>query len=541
MCTPSFRVRLAIGFLNRRLCMGRYCLQKVVTLAFVGFSLVSIYVPKAIGQTPPSIVVDTTNQYPCIGGNATFYVAATGSQPMEVWWYRNNVMYFHDQIQTNSTLTISNVQLFNSGETFFALVYNQWGSTQSFHATLFVYDPQICQQPNNISAAVGSSTNFNVNASGTLPLYYQWYFQGSPMTNGPNVSGVNSPTLFINNAQTNNSGSYAVVVTNSFGAVTSRVAQCSIGLPPTAGDLLSRIVRIGTSTTFTNSYGGSPTLFYQWFRNDVLLPGATASFFTVPNVQRPQIGLYHVKVTNLFGVTVSSKAHLQARLTLEGTSPIFREEATDEIDSLTNAVPAFVPPPTAIYHGVPLLFSTYGATAKSWEANICNPAPSHTMWVRYQSPRSETNKISTEGSGFDTVVSVYQWDNNPNHNPDFIDCDDDSGFDGQTSLLYFSTVAGTTYYIAVDGVAGATGTVRLQVGENIRKVAFNPANGQFRFEVAGTLWKTNRLRTTTNFMPPIFWQNLLTVPVTNNDWVIGYTNASVYSNSGRFYNLQLLP
>jgi hypothetical protein len=77
---------------------------------------------------------------------------------------------------------------FNNGETFQVIVYNQWGSTNSSTATLFVYDPQICQQPNNVSAAVGSTTNFHVNASGTFPLSYQWYFQGIPMTNGPNVT-----------------------------------------------------------------------------------------------------------------------------------------------------------------------------------------------------------------------------------------------------------------------------------------------------------------------------------------------------------------
>ena len=45
-------------------------------------------------------------------------------------------------------------------------------------------------------------------ASGTAPLSYQWRF------NGTNLSGATSSALALSNVQTNNSGSYAVVVSN---------------------------------------------------------------------------------------------------------------------------------------------------------------------------------------------------------------------------------------------------------------------------------------------------------------------------------------
>src|SRR5205085_10205657 len=40
-------------------------------------------------------------------------------------------------------------------------------------------------------------------------------------------------------------------------------------------------------------------------------------------------------------------------------------------------------------------------------------------------------------------------------------CDNNSGADGRTSIINFSVTSGTTYYIVVDGVAGAKGTVVL--------------------------------------------------------------------------------
>src|SRR5207245_70922 len=108
------------------------------------------------------------------------------------------------------------------------------------------------------------------------------------------------------------------------------------------------------------------------------------------------------------------------------------------IDSLTNALRSFVAPPTVIFHGVPLLFSTRDATADSWETNRCGVPPSHSMWVVYYSPRVEQVKVSTEGSDFDTVLGVYTWTNNTNDAPAEIACDNNSGYDGRSSLLYFS-------------------------------------------------------------------------------------------------------
>ena len=72
------------------------------------------------------------------------------------------------------------------------------------------------------SENAGSSVQWNVAASGTGPLSYQWLFQNTPM------AGANSNSLALNNVQTVNVGRYQVIVSNAYGAVTSAVAVLNI-------------------------------------------------------------------------------------------------------------------------------------------------------------------------------------------------------------------------------------------------------------------------------------------------------------------------
>src|SRR6266850_724251 len=96
--------------------------------------------------------------------------------------------------------------------------------------------PQITVQPVSQSASTGSDAAFGVTVIGTAPLSYQW------RANGTNVPGAASSTLFLTNVSIFNGGSYVVVITNGFGAVTSDVARLNIDI-----DLTFRIVSLRTN------------------------------------------------------------------------------------------------------------------------------------------------------------------------------------------------------------------------------------------------------------------------------------------------------
>jgi hypothetical protein len=75
--------------------------------------------------------------------------------------------------------------------------------------------PTINTAPAAIGEAAGSNVMFNVVATGSPPLSYQWSF------NGAAIAGENSDTLFLANVSTAQAGNYSVTVKNSLGAVTS--------------------------------------------------------------------------------------------------------------------------------------------------------------------------------------------------------------------------------------------------------------------------------------------------------------------------------
>jgi len=82
--------------------------------------------------------------------------------------------------------------------------------------------PVITGQALNQSVSVGANVSFQVTASGTPPLHFQWRLGASDLVNATNRN------LMITNAQVSNGGDYLVVVTNASGSVTSQVAHLEV-------------------------------------------------------------------------------------------------------------------------------------------------------------------------------------------------------------------------------------------------------------------------------------------------------------------------
>jgi len=82
--------------------------------------------------------------------------------------------------------------------------------------------PTIFQEPADRSAVVDNPAAFSVQAVGAPVLEYQWY-KGSNI-----IAGATNASYSIDHVSTSDIGGYQVVVANSFGSVTSRVAQLTV-------------------------------------------------------------------------------------------------------------------------------------------------------------------------------------------------------------------------------------------------------------------------------------------------------------------------
>lgn len=182
----------------------------------------------------------------------------------------------------------------------------QLGMAGSSICTNDASPPEIIAAPSDQTIAVGAPATFQVEASGTVPLAYQWRCEG---TNLPGVTGAQ----FVLAAATpaDNGTHFAVVVSNAFGVVTSAVARLTVLAPPTITQPpASAWVAVCTSAEFAVEVDSALPLHYQWWNESIALAGETNAVLTFANVEPAHAGLYWVTVSNAVGVVTSTAAAL---------------------------------------------------------------------------------------------------------------------------------------------------------------------------------------------------------------------------------------
>jgi hypothetical protein len=178
----------------------------------------------------PGITQQPTNRTVNAGSNATFTVVANGSATLRYQWrlFGTNLIGSPAQIVTNASYSITNVQLAHTGD-YSVVVTNNAGAVTSQVAVLTVRQvPAITSEPQDLTVVIGAAASFAVGATGG-ELRYQWFKDGP-------LSGETNPTFSIASAQQSHAGGYSVLITNSLGSVTSRVAVLTVVLPPSLSD-----------------------------------------------------------------------------------------------------------------------------------------------------------------------------------------------------------------------------------------------------------------------------------------------------------------
>ena len=251
----------------------------------------------------PSIADQPQSRTNIAGTDASFSVTATGTAPLSYQW-RWNGGAISDA--TGSSYTRPNVQAGDAGS-YSVIVTNIAGSIVSDDAILTVnVAPAIADQPQSRTNIAGTDASFSVTATGTAPLSYQWYVNGTNL-----LAGATDQALTLTNVQPADAGSYSVQITNVAGSVTSADALLTVNVPVAiAAQPQSRTNIIGSDAGFSVSATGTAPLIYQWRFNDGDIPGATASAYTRANVQTSDAGSYSVLVSNLVGSVTSAEALL---------------------------------------------------------------------------------------------------------------------------------------------------------------------------------------------------------------------------------------
>lgn len=102
-----------------------------------------------------------------------------------------------------------------------------------------------------------------------------------------------------------------------FSAAPDAVGAGAIGVPPGSNGPpifivhpQSQFLFNGAKVVFKSLAIGAAPLHYQWYHDQVPIPGANNATLTLNNAQQPDIGDYHAIVTNGFGSDISHSAFL---------------------------------------------------------------------------------------------------------------------------------------------------------------------------------------------------------------------------------------
>ncbi|MFO1448336.1 MAG: S8 family serine peptidase [Opitutaceae bacterium] len=259
---------------------------------------------------PPTLSAQPVSQEVVSGNDVTFSVGAlaNGSATLRFQWYQNG-----NPIQgaTDAALEITEARSSQAGA-YHVVVASDLGSIRSESATLLVVPavrPSITTQPSDQTISADQTVTFDVVATGTAFLRYQW------MRNGVALPDATTPSFTIARAQQDDSGDYSVVITNSGGTVSSRPAQLLVRFAPVQPFFVrvpaSQSTFVGQKATFSVVVKGTPTPSVQWQHDGVDLPGATQLSLVISQVSLQDRGAYGARAQNSAGTLTSTPAFLQ--------------------------------------------------------------------------------------------------------------------------------------------------------------------------------------------------------------------------------------
>lgn len=162
----------------------------------------------------------------------------------------------------------------------------------------------------------------------------------------------------------------------------------------------------GRATVFTATASGTEPLFYQWFKDGIVIAGATNASYTMTAVRTVDTGHYQLRVTNAFGTSLSRPVKLVvdpwiiAHWPLDGTGEnVTTNEMHGELTGPWKMVPGRVGQAIELAAGAYASIRNYGQL--NWEGPITMAA-----WVK-PTTGSGTQNILAHGHATNPPAEVF--------------------------------------------------------------------------------------------------------------------------------------
>ena len=262
----------------------------------------------AVFEGVPSITSQPVSVNVFAGSPASFQVTATGTPPLTYQWKKNDINIPN---ATQSVFSLASAKITDAG-TYQVIVSNGAGSVTSNPVQLTIVSaikPSIIQEPKSLFLFTGFSASLQVTATGTPPLTYQW------KKNDIDIPNATQSVFSLALVKITDAGTYQVIVSNKAGSVPSKSVQLTVNasliLPSITTQPVSVNVFAGFPASFQVTATGTPPLIYQWKKNNINIPNATQSVFSLASAKNTDAGTYQVIVSNGAGSVTSKSVQLK--------------------------------------------------------------------------------------------------------------------------------------------------------------------------------------------------------------------------------------
>jgi hypothetical protein len=440
---------------------------------------------------PLTLVESPQDQQADPGETVQFQVTAAGTPPLNFQWRLNGVIIPY---QTNSTLTLSNVQP-SSGGAFSVTVFTDNEVFTTAPAVLVVKAASEPPPQDNFSqrphlpgpqgVMQGDSSNATsergepVLPGGGQTVWCEWLAPESGIVTLTAQGSAFDTLLGVFTGTSLNNLTRVTMDDDQGGFYTSKLQFNAIkgtayqwvldgfSIGGTGGEFTltwtldpgpdqvpvivvgpqPRGVQQGSNTTFSVVTASAQDSF-QWHFNGAPISGATGSTLTISNVQTADVGLYSVVVSNLDGFTVETPP---VPLNHGNVNNLVAE---DKLPVLNNRPGQGIPISVGLGDTGWNEFPSDGS-GEPTDPEPCDQPFFTTLWQNVQAEDDGVMRIDTIDSEVFVLLGIFQGSPSPVTNLNvLVACDLDNGPVNQPSVVQFNAAAGSNYTAVISALQG---------------------------------------------------------------------------------------